>query len=50
MNIKRLEINNLYGYMSKTIDFNEGINLLVGINGSGKTSVLNILNWLIIPS
>lgn len=50
MNITRLEIKNLFGYMSKKIDFNSDINLLVGINGSGKTSVLNIINWLLIPS
>ena len=36
--------------MSKEIEFNKNINLLVGINGSGKTSILNIINWLIIPS
>lgn len=50
MNITRLEIKNLFGYMSKKIDFNSNINLLVGINGSGKTSILNVINWLLIPS
>lgn len=50
MNIKRIEIDGLYGYMNKSVDFNKSINLLVGINGSGKTSVLNIINWLLVPS
>ncbi|MBE7691251.1 AAA family ATPase [Tenacibaculum piscium] len=50
MNIKRVIIKNLYGYLNKDIDFNKNINLLVGINGSGKTSVLNIINWLLVPS
>lgn len=50
MNIKSIEVNKLYGYITKTINFNENINLLVGINGSGKTSILNIINWLLIPS
>lgn len=50
MNIKKIEIVKLYGYMSKTIKFNDNINLLVGINGSGKTSILNVINWLITPS
>jgi len=50
MNIKRVIIRNLYGYLNKDIDFNKNINLLVGINGSGKTSVLNIINWLLVPS
>ncbi|QXP65835.1 ATP-binding protein [Polaribacter sp. AHE13PA] len=50
MNIKRIIIKNLYGYLNKDIEFNKNINLLVGINGSGKTSVLNIINWLLVPS
>lgn len=50
MFVKRLEIRKLYGYMNKKIDFNHDINLLVGINGSGKTSVLNVINWLLAPS
>lgn len=50
MNINRVIIKNLYGYLNKDINFNKNINLLVGINGSGKTSVLNIINWLLVPS
>lgn len=46
MRIQHLEINKLYGFIDKKIEFNSGINFLVGINGSGKTSVLNILNWI----
>jgi predicted ATP-dependent endonuclease of OLD family len=50
MKAQKLIINKLYGYLSKKIEFNNDINLLVGINGSGKTSVLNILNWILTPS
>ena len=50
MNINRIIIKNLYGYLNKDIELNKNINLLVGINGSGKTSVLNIINWLLVPS
>src|SRR5690606_34348917 len=50
MKAKTLIINKLYGYLYKTIDFKDNINLLVGINGSGKTSILNIVNWLLTPS
>lgn len=50
MRAKTLIINKLYGYLYKTIDFSDKINLLVGINGSGKTSVLNIVNWILTPS
>jgi len=33
--------------MDKKITFHERICILVGINGSGKTSVLNLINWLL---
>lgn len=50
MIINRIEIKKLYGYLNKDISFNPDINLLVGINGSGKTSLLNVINWIITPS
>src|SRR6266404_872699 len=48
--IHKLSIKGLYGYLDKNIDFESDINLLVGINGSGKTSVLNIISWLLQPA
>lgn len=50
MRIINLEIKNLYGSMNKHIDFKEELNLLVGINGSGKTSILNVIDWLFRPN
>lgn len=50
MNIRRIKIDKLYGYLDKEIDFDKNINLLVGINGSGKTSILNAINWVFGPS
>ena len=50
MRILNLKIEKLYGYIDKNIDFNDDLTLLVGINGSGKTSILNIINWIISPS
>lgn len=50
MNIIKLQIKKLHGYIDKTILFDSKINILVGINGSGKTSVLNIISWLLQPS
>jgi len=50
MTIKEIRISGLYGYIDKHIYFRDDINLLVGINGSGKTSILNLLNWMLTPS
>lgn len=50
MQVKRLTIEGLYGYINKDILFDTDLTLLVGINGSGKTSILNIINWIICPS
>lgn len=50
MNIQLLTVKGLYGYIDKEINFLKDITLLVGINGSGKTSILNIISWMIKPS
>ena len=50
MKLREIKISGLYGYIDKHIPFHPDINLLVGINGSGKTSVLNIINWMLNPA
>lgn len=45
-----MSVTGLFGYINKEIDFKKDITLLVGINGSGKTSLLNMLTWAIRPS
>lgn len=50
MKIKRLVVTGLYGHIDKDITFNDDLTLLVGINGAGKTSILNIINWVLKPS
>lgn len=50
MQIKKIIVKKLFGYINKSIEFNDEINILVGINGSGKTSILNLINWLLLPS
>ena len=50
MRITKLRIRKLYGSMDKTIVFRDELNLLVGINGSGKTSILNAIDWLLRPN
>jgi predicted ATPase len=47
MRLKKLEIADLYGSLNKSLEFHPNLNLLVGINGSGKTSVLNVVDWLL---
>lgn len=43
MQIDRLSLTNFRGLLNSTLDFTPGINLIVGINGAGKTSVLDAL-------
>jgi len=50
MKIEELKVRKLYGFMDKDISFTKNISILVGINGSGKTSILNIINWLLKPN
>ena len=49
MLLKSLSILGLHGTLTLDVHFNEDITLLVGINGSGKTSVLNVIDWLLKP-
>lgn len=46
MKIQRVWAKQLYGNLTFNVILNSGINLLVGVNGSGKTSVLNIIHWI----
>lgn len=50
MIIKEIVVKNLYGFLTKNIRLDESVAILVGINGSGKTSVLNLITWGLTPS
>lgn len=50
MQITTFVVTGLHGYMSRSLAFSEGLNLIVGINGSGKTSLLNLMNDLLQPN
>ena len=41
MNIKRLELTHLRAFKHAEFNFIPGMNLLVGVNGVGKTTVLD---------
>lgn len=47
MSIQHIEIENYRGIQNLKMDFHEGINLLIGNNGAGKTSLLNAISVLI---
>jgi predicted ATP-dependent endonuclease of OLD family len=49
MLLKSLSTVGLHGALALDVRFNPDITLLVGINGSGKTSVLNVVDWLLKP-
>ena len=41
--IEHVEINGFLGSRDVTINFNNDINFLIGVNGSGKTTVINMI-------
>lgn len=47
MIIKRLQITKLYDIYNYDIIFNDDLSFLYGVNGSGKTTILNILTYII---
>ena len=49
MQITKFEVKRLHGTLTKDVDFQASLNLVVGINGSGKTSILNCISWLLKP-
>jgi len=49
MILKSLSIKNLHGALTLDVEFRPDVTLLVGINGSGKTSVLNCIEVLMRP-
>ena len=47
LKMKKLEINNFRCFENLVVDLKNGINLLVGDNGSGKTSLLQACKYVL---
>ena len=41
--IKKVVIDGFWGDKTVTLDFNDSINFLIGVNGSGKTTIINLI-------
>jgi predicted ATP-binding protein involved in virulence len=50
MKINKFKASNVHGYLNYDIDFDPRLTFLIGINGTGKTSVLKLILGLISPS
>lgn len=47
MKIKSLKIEDLHGYINYYVKFNDDLTFLYGDNGCGKTTILNIITYII---
>lgn len=50
MIIETLSIVGLHKSINLDVNFHKDITLLVGINGCGKTSILNTIDWMLKPN
>ena len=50
MIIRKALVKNLHGHLNASLSFKPGINILIGVNGSGKTSILNAIAWTLSPA
>ncbi|MEL6823692.1 MAG: AAA family ATPase, partial [Calditrichota bacterium] len=46
MQLKRLSLFNFRNYSEATLNFSEGIHIIHGENGAGKTSILEAIHYL----
>ncbi|KPG80925.1 AAA family ATPase [Pseudomonas sp. RIT-PI-o] len=50
MKILSFQANAVHEFLNFNINFNEDLNFIAGLNGSGKTTALNLINFLLTPS
>ncbi|MFH7018678.1 AAA family ATPase [Flavobacterium sp. FlaQc-47] len=41
--ISKVSIDGFWGDKTVSLEFNEDINFLIGVNGSGKTTIINLI-------
>lgn len=49
MLIKRASFKNIHGHITQELKFWSDVNILIGVNGSGKTTFLNAIAWTLSP-
>lgn len=49
MKLKTFKVVGVWGFLTKEISFRDQTTFLIGINGSGKTTILNLLDGLLKP-
>ena len=47
--IQGFEVKNLWGYKDINLTFHRDVNILIGPNASGKTTILNLLRYILTP-
>lgn len=47
MHINRVSVSGLHGFIDATIDLTDDLAIIVGVNGAGKTSILNLTAHLL---
>lgn len=50
MKLLQLKAQGVHGYLEFDVDFRDDVNFFAGLNGSGKTSALNLIMALLTPS
>ena len=50
MIIRTAQFKKLHGYLDLKLSFRPGVNIFIGVNGSGKTSILNAMAWTLSPA
>lgn len=46
MVLKRLELSKFRNFSNLQLDFNEGLNVIIGQNGVGKTNIVEAIHYL----